>query len=132
VAKRVNLREQQLSRRVQAYGPQAPADEAFLSGYPMLGEFLTRPLVYNGKVLEMPRLSFSLGDGDWQLSLSDGVLCQSTSVRAATFSDALVLLERLLATGEAKWSQWKGKEPRLPRPKENGQPPKVDGNGRKS
>lgn len=126
MGKKVTIREKLMARRVSSHGPLAPADDDFRKDHPLLFELLTRPLVVNGKVLDMPRLSLSLGDGDWQLSVSDGVLCQSTSVRGLTFHESLRALETVLASGDAKWSTWKGKEPRLPKPKENGKPKKVD------
>jgi hypothetical protein len=108
-------REILLSRRLAAKGPVAPPDEAFRKAYPQLFDFLTRPLVVGGRVLEMPRLTLSVGDADWALTLSDALLCQSLTARGSTQEEALGVLEQLLVNDSTRWSLWKGKEPRLPK-----------------
>lgn len=123
---KLSRREVLMARRVAARGPMAPPDDQFRERHPLLFDMLTRPLVVGGKVLEMPSLRVQIGDGDWQLTLSDGVLCQSLTVREDTLESALAHLEHLVASEDARWSVWKGKEPRLPKTEPKKGKKKVD------
>jgi hypothetical protein len=108
-------RERLLARRLAVKGPTAPPDEDFLAEYPLLFDLLVRPLIVGGKVMEMPRLSLTVGDGDWILTVSDGVLCQSLTVRETSLADCLALMELTVGAEDAKWVAWRNREPRLPK-----------------
>jgi len=129
MARRKTIREEQLLRRVAFRAPQVPADDGFADRWPKLFELLTSPLTVQDRVLEPVRLSLVLGDGDWLLTLSDGILCQSLSVRGLTENDARDHLESILGTPEARWAQWKGRQPRLPTVKKGKKKISLDGEG---
>lgn len=114
---RSSLRERLVTKRVANLGPIVPTDPAFSEAHPLLFDLLTRPVKMLDKILEPCRLSLAIGDGDWTLSVSDPVLCQSLMVRSATLVGVLASLEDLLGSKDQRWTLWKGKTPRLPQGK---------------
>ncbi len=112
--KSLHQREILLSRRLAVKGPLAPPDDEFRVAYPLLFDLLTRPLVVSERVLEPIRLTLSIGDGDWFLTLSDSVLCQTLTTRALNLTEGLRHLDHLCGSPDARWVCWKGKTVRLP------------------
>src|SRR4029453_4475087 len=107
MARRKTIREEQLLRRVAFRAPQVPADDGFADRWPKLFELPPPRVTVQDRVLEPVRLSLVLGDGDWLLTLSDGILCQSLSVRGLTENDARDHLESILRTPAAGASNGK-------------------------
>lgn len=109
-----SLRKILLARRMAAKGPMAPPDDSFRTRWPLLFDLLTRPLVVKGRVVEPMRLTLSIGDGDWVVSLTDGMLCQSLTVRQDTLESVLDHVNHVLSSEGQRWVPWKGRNPKLP------------------
>lgn len=129
MSKKMTKRETLLARRLAVKGPLAPPDDVFRLAHPALFDLLTRPLVIGGRVMEPARLTIQIGDGDWQVSVSDGVLCQSLTAREVDLAGALLHMEHLVKSEDAKWVTWKGKDPRVPKELKQPKQKSLDRNG---
>lgn len=112
-------------RRAAAHW-QRPDDPEWSGRWPLLWELLTTPLEYQGELVEPAALRVQGGNGEVVVSVTVGYLAQSTSAVGSTVADAQDRLEALLASGQARWSIWKGKRPPLARQEA------PDGNGKES
>jgi hypothetical protein len=99
--------------RVGNKGRRRACDPSWQEATPLLHEVVTTELRDGHRLHDPASVAITGGDGVWVATLSIGYLAQSTRAEGLTVQAALDALEHALASGEARWSFWRDRRPRI-------------------
>lgn len=125
----MNIREQlaldALTQSTQ--GRSRPADPA-LEEVPQWAEYFWADILQDGRPLDKVRLSITGGNGDYEVTVSDGALDRSTSLCVSTWADILPAVQRAVLSAETRWKVYRKGSGKLRAPKPSPDPvPEVNG-----
>jgi len=113
VSEKANIVERIVSDRLSNKGRRQAHDDFFVGRWPALHALCSFHLVEGHVCHDPASLSVQGGDGEWVVSVSIGYLAQTARAAGPTVEVALDLLEHAIATGEAHWSLWRGRKPKI-------------------
>lgn len=82
-------------------------DPDFGKRFPTIASYLCDPWWDDGKPREVGSLTVRMGDANVGIALTDPEAKASCYTTAATFYEALELMEGALTAGRAVWRRWK-------------------------